>query len=344
MTHPPGHRFALPRAALLAAGSLALIIPFAHGTSFAAAATSTASICGTSFDPYKQDAATLKSCGIPTYPVISMVTAADGSTTYSYDVEGDLSTYTVPPSGFDFASATPAQLAEYGVPAGAQLSNLSIVPAPPFLVSIPGTSGATSGFWSGWSTSADSNLFNTSSVYGRPNDLVAGCLNADALFWTGLGDAPVTGDLAQDGWAQGQSSIHDLQAWTEVLPTQGSIIAAPLYATAGYYFYMYVHHGGVDNNQFSFFMQNQHTGDSFPFLVTDSHYDGTTAEVIAEKDRGSLSNYGTVQFLTSSANGSPYPDFTDFPIYLYEGPTELAVPSGIGSSNGNFVDKWLACN
>lgn len=331
---------------LITIGALALMIPLTSGSGPAAA---DASICGTSFNPYAQDAATLQSCGIPTYPLMSKVTAGDGSTTYTYNVEGDQTTYTVPPAGFNFATATAAQLAEYGVPPTAQLSNLSIVPPPSSLVSIPAVRAGDSPNWAGWSTSSTSNTFNTTSVYSTPNDLGSSrCDPNSVLFWTGLGGWN-SGNLAQDGWGQNTPGLGQLQAWTQVLPTQGTLVPQNLTATVGAFFYMYVHHGGAQNNQFSLFMQNDYTGASVNPVVTDSHYDGTTAESIAERPTvngsySNLSNFGTVPFNDASANGSVYPTYDDFPIYMYNGSTELAVPSGIGSIDGSFVVKQLSCN
>jgi ABC-type Na+ efflux pump permease subunit len=93
--------------------------------------------CGASVDPYTQSASALQACGIPTFPLLSEVHSQDGSTTYTYNVEGDVTTYTIPPSNFDFNTATPAQIAEYNVPPTANLKNLTIVPPPAFLVAPP---------------------------------------------------------------------------------------------------------------------------------------------------------------------------------------------------------------
>jgi hypothetical protein len=83
-------------------------------------------------DPYRHSAAELHACGIQTYPLLSTVQNADGSTTYTYNVEGDVTTYRLPPAGFDFTKATQAQLDEYNIPPGTNLSNLKFVTPPPF--------------------------------------------------------------------------------------------------------------------------------------------------------------------------------------------------------------------
>jgi hypothetical protein len=97
--------------------------------------------CGASVDPYAQSASALQKCGIPTFPLLSEVHSQDGSTTYTYNVEGDITTYTIPPANFDFSTATPAQIAEYNVPPSANLKNLTIVTPPAFLVALPAVSG-----------------------------------------------------------------------------------------------------------------------------------------------------------------------------------------------------------
>ena len=131
----PARRFlTIRRAGYLFVGSALLLVPAISGTSQASAA---AVACGASVDPYTQSASALRECGIPTFPLLSEVHSQDGSTTYTYNVEGDVTTYTIPPANFDFSTATPAQIAEYNVPPSANLKNLTIVPPPAFLVALP---------------------------------------------------------------------------------------------------------------------------------------------------------------------------------------------------------------
>lgn len=157
MDHPS--RFTIRRIGCLIAASALLLVPAILGMSNAGAAAVT---CGASVDPYSQSASALQECGISTFPLRSEVHAQDGSTTYTYNVEGDTTTYTVPPASFDFSTATPAQLAEYNVPPSANLKNLTIVTPPAFLAALPQVSAATSPNWSGWATQTNTNAFYTS--------------------------------------------------------------------------------------------------------------------------------------------------------------------------------------
>ena len=108
----------------------------------ARAATASSSTCFG--DPYSYTQQQLHACGVRTFPLLSKIENADGSTTYTYNVEGDATTYRIPPPNFDFTTATPAQLNEYNIPPGTQLSNLHIVTPPPFLAA-SGMSGGSLG-------------------------------------------------------------------------------------------------------------------------------------------------------------------------------------------------------
>ena len=343
-------------------GAMALIGSFHYGGTNEAAAAAGPS-CGSSFDPYSVDASTLSACGIQSYPLLSDTTMADGSHVYSYDVQGDTTTYTVPPAGFDMASASPAQLAEYGVPPAppvgtsaygvweASLQKMHILTPPSFLVSIPVSADGNSANWAGWEgMSSSSTTYNTVETYFKPEQLGSSrCSSNSVVFWSGLGGDGVL-SLAQDGTGQNTPGLGQDQTWTEVLPTQTSIVPQNLYGTYDHFIEFYVHHGGSQNNQFSLFMQNQYTGDSVNPVVTDSHYDGTTAEVIVERPTvggqfTNLSNFGTVNFDQSSINGHYMDDgtYTVGPFYMYNGSTELAKPSGI-DINHHFVVTQLSCN
>lgn len=117
---------------------IAIAVASLAGAAGLAAAGATGSCGG---DPYRHSAAELHACGIQTYPLLSTVQNADGSTTYTYNVEGDVTTYRLPPAGFDFTKATQAQLDEYNIPPDANLSNLKFVTPPPFLANSNVTAG-----------------------------------------------------------------------------------------------------------------------------------------------------------------------------------------------------------
>jgi len=342
--------------------AMALVATTGYGWTHEAVAAAQPS-CGSSFDPYSSDPSTLSACGIISYPLQSVATLADGSHVYTYTVEGDTTTYTVPPAGFDMASASPAQLAEYGVPPApptgtsaysvweASIQKMHILTPPSALVSVPVRADGDSNIWAGWEgMSNSSTTYNTVETYFKPEQLGSSrCSTNSVVFWSGLGGDGVS-SLAQDGTGQNTPGLGQDQTWTEVLPTQTSIVPQNLYGTYNQFIEFYAHHGGAHNDQFSFFMQNQYTGDSVNPVVTDSHYNGTTAEVIAERPTvngvpTNLSNFGTVNFDQSSLNGHFMNDGTYRigPFYMYNNSTELAVPSGI-DVNHHFVVTQLSCN
>ncbi len=61
-----------------------------------------------------QDA--LKQCGFVIYPLESVTTNVAGMRVYTYRVNENLVTHTVPATGFSFANATTQQLAEFHLP------------------------------------------------------------------------------------------------------------------------------------------------------------------------------------------------------------------------------------
>src|SRR4051794_25896294 len=81
----------------------------------AAPASAEPAVCKTSFDPYKATVAQQEACGFKRFPRQSTQHNSDGSTTYTYLLEGEDVIYRVPPTGFNFLTATPEQLKEYGI-------------------------------------------------------------------------------------------------------------------------------------------------------------------------------------------------------------------------------------
>jgi Peptidase A4 family len=137
------------RASLLGTAVLAAGVLFAV---FAANVRASSSSCPASFDPYAVSQATLENCGITTIPLSSKTQRADGATEYRYSVDGTEAKFVLPPASFDAATATAAQLSEYGIPDEPPTSepaavtrwrqmvtHLNFVSPPSYLVQIPVT-------------------------------------------------------------------------------------------------------------------------------------------------------------------------------------------------------------
>ena len=94
--------------------------------------------------------ATLRACGVVSYPIKSLVRLWDGGTKTTYATPGGSTGVLVPPKGFDAATASAAELALYGIPPEPpssspayamwfrMVNNLHWTPAPKYLQAIPG--------------------------------------------------------------------------------------------------------------------------------------------------------------------------------------------------------------
>lgn len=157
------------------AGCLALLT-FWQAASAHAQSTSGAP-CGTSFNPFDYSAAADAACGLSVFPREKTIRLRDGGMSYYYDVDGTQTVYNVPPKGFNFSTASSAELKQYGIPPKPMnpkalanwkhmLSHLHIITPPPFIVVSNVASGNANPHRSGQmttsgSTSADTNAEST---------------------------------------------------------------------------------------------------------------------------------------------------------------------------------------
>lgn len=216
--------------AALLIGSCWLISP---PVSVASPTTTTATappICSTSFDPAMVSQATLTECGITLVPRGPATVLPSGATRYSYDVDGQTAIYTQPPAGFDPATATSAQLADYGYPPRTSTDALvdsgpAVGPAPAEIFVYQGhqTSTPAAGSlpphdtgWDGNYTTPNGTQYdNTFMEWNQPADSKSECSGAADSIWTGLGGLN-NNALEQAGSWQGAGEPNNGMWWEVV--------------------------------------------------------------------------------------------------------------------------------
>lgn len=226
------------------------------------------------------------------------------------------------------------------------VSSLHFVIPPTTLVSVNLESNITSSNWSGYINTSNEQIYNTAQAYWTEPTLQASrCSQNSATFWAGLGRFN-SKQLAQDGTALNVPGFGEHQAWSEVLPTQSSMVAANLYTTPGAQFVSSVTYEG--NNNFSFYMYNFATGQATSFVVNAYGCDGSTAEYIAERPTtngtiDNLSNFGTIDFISAETNGNSIGTYGHSAITMTDGNTTLAIPSALYGGSSFSVTQH-ACN
>lgn len=266
---------------------------------FAGAAPAAASVnCSSSYDAYTLSSSELAACGDQQYPLASKSAGPSGATDYTFNLPNETITYVVPPASFDAATASEAVRESYGIPAEPSsnspeyspwqemVSNLHVLAPPSALVKIPVQASVDYANWSGYEDDYSSNKFiHATSYYVEPNWYGNACNNqGSAVTWAGLGGVN-SNRLAQAGTGITTPGLGQHQAWSEVLPSQGSIVPQNLYATAGYEFIADVQEESA--TQFHFYLYNYYNGATLSYYVNVSQdgWDGTTAEFIVERPR-----------------------------------------------------------
>lgn len=141
----------------------------------------------------------------------------DGGTAYYYNVDGLETVYKIPPPGLDFATASAAQLAEYGVPPlpgdkaerTAMLHRFHLVTPPPFLVRAPARVFSNPK-WARWIAAANVQEYYSAEIDYKEPQLYSSV-------------APLTQSYRGPGW--GDSTAHNLHrtALERTPPGSGSI-------------------------------------------------------------------------------------------------------------------------
>lgn len=342
----------------------------------AAARSAPASATSCAMDPYQASSTQRAACGLKAFPRQDVSTIrggrADGATAYTYNVNGVLTKYLVPPSSFDPATATPDQLRAYAIPTEPATSdpdgrarwltmahNMHFAPAPPALMNSTVRATQTtfpSQNWSGAiAIGGPGAITQSDAIYGEPNVYFAsGCPTStqSAAFWTGIGGLNTVA-LAQNGTITTVGGMQH-QAWFELRPDEPSLIPIPMYATVGGGFLVNTYYAG--NNTFGFGFYNYANGQFMSFVQTgvQNDYDGSTGENIAERPTFSgrylaaLPDFGFVGFYQTDLNGQRANDDNYYPIDMVNPnplgfDDHLAYPYNFTSGASYFGVRWTEC-
>jgi hypothetical protein len=318
---------------------------------------------------YAAGADVLSQCGFTRYPLQSVSTNADGMRVYTYLVNGDEVTHTVPPTGFDFATATARQLAELHVqlpsrpsdPAGQtawtnRMQHLTVAASPPFLASNGVRAGITTRPWSGYMNTSTYNQYSIAYIDYYESSTTSTCTGDALAEWTGLGGY-YTGNLAQAGTFPHVNGVADHQDWfLDLYPNSGSSVSAvygALIAHGGDRMQVQVNYNsGPGAPDFDMQVYDVTTNTLDVYAWSASNWDGRTAEYIAERPvvnsvQTPMRNFGTwyVNAGQTGALGAMY----GLQIYPW---TTIASVNSTGQviatpdpspSGQSFHDYWQRC-
>jgi hypothetical protein len=320
--------------------------------------------CQSSFNADAYTRAAVTACGYKTFARTSVRALPGGGRAYGYDENGHTVDFLIPPAGFDAATATAAQLSEYGLPprprsAGGlaawtrEMSHASAMAPPAFLTETRAQAAITSDSdnWSGYVATGPAGTFDQAEAwYYEPTYYASSCSTNAAVVWAGVGGFSGNNDpLGQDGTAHGVPGVSNHGAWYEVYPDI-NITPVTLEGSNGDYMDM----STIWNNSqqyYAFYMDDSTTGHYVSLRYYTSTHDRTSAEAITERPKingsfSNLSNFKTMTFNKSQANGSGMNNFSSlYQVNMTSGGTALAGPSAIGSSpGGHFTDSQHHCS
>lgn len=357
-----------PKGEVACAGLIALsLVGAAPAPAKAAGVAQTGPACATSYDVFATAGA--GRCGVVETPAAAVTRLPDGGTSTVYRTPNATWTVNVPKSGFNAATATAAQLREYGVPGEPPASaptaraewltmvhHMSFVPATPYWAMIPVKAGrarpsstetyATSGNWAGYVN--QNQTFNLSeATFTEPPLASSRCSSNSVVFWTGLGGW-YGNTLEQNGTGENTPGLGQNQAWAA--DNTGGIQPVNLYATVGYNFNVETTYQG--GNVFGFFWYNFYNGSSKSATLTTSSANNnrTTSETIVERPSynnslTNLSNFRTMQFPLAVTNGQqPITSTNYIHVTMTNNGHNLATVSELGSGGNNFSATQTSCN
>ncbi len=334
-----------------------------------------------SWNMYTADTATLSACDLVSYPVASVTTLPGGGTQTTYATPDGPTSEITPPANFDPATASPAQLAEYGIPPEPPASNATALAnwhaminnmhtAGPAQSQMIGTNASqfkrnptyqTNGptGWAGYYANESSGYFHYAyGEYVEPTQYSSACSSSAAVPWVGIGGVN-TSLFGQAGTEIGnQSGGGQHQFWYET--NVGTVNFPNFYATAGSSFEVDVSYN-TSNDTYSYFGYNLASGVYHTYTQYSSSYGGATTDFIMERLGGTnLSNFATMTWEYAASAVQQYPLY-DYPYVNYQltsngapsGGYDLAtandtssptIPSPVSSSGNPFYIHQDRCN
>lgn len=299
--------------AALSTALIALVVLAAY-VSTANAATPT--FCAQGKSPYELTPAQRHECGDSGTPLTRIEPMPGGGTAYVYanTAEGSVTTFRVPPSTFDAATASNEELKRYGIPVRpsqdspayprwvSMAEDLHIEPPPAEILSVPHRASEVSNAnWSGYVDDASSQIYGEAYAwFTQPTEHSTACGLPVALTWVGLGGFN-SGQLAQVGTSAGESGMHEGEFWWEILPEYQKVLPMPTFYGEGGYALpgesAYAEVKAYSNYEFYFYVYAKGKAHSFTTKVSQNGYDGSSADFIVERPEGySFKNFGEVHF------------------------------------------------
>lgn len=324
------------------------------------AQAATPSYCEAGRSPYGLTAAQRNECGDGATPLARVEPMSRGGSAYVYENKqtGSTTTFLVPPSGFNAATATSQELELYGIPARplpdspdyynwiTMAEHMQVEPPPTEILTVPHRAAeVVTGNWSGYDNYASSQAYKEAAAwFTEPEIKTTSCSKPAAYTWVGLGGVN-SGQLAQTGTSVGEDGLYENEFWWEILPEYQSVLPMPtFYAEGGHpgagklaYAEVKAH----SSYEFSFYVYAEGVAHSFTTTVSKNGYDGSTADYIVER-AGSypLKNFGEVHF-EPFTNGNTIGTYGHHSIAVYNGSDLLAEPGGISANK--FTDYHYNC-
>lgn len=316
------------------------------------------------FEPETASEMNMTQCGAKSYTRESVTSMPHGGTESHYKVGPGSVTFFTPPASFNAATASNAELTEYGIPLAPpttsseypmwqqMIKNLHFGSPPTSLIDATAMTASTtakpSGNWSGYADQANYQRYTQATGYFYPPaSPKQSCTGATMAMWSGLGGLN-SGSLSQDGFNVAAGGKH-YPAWWEILP-RGETFIKGYWASPGAYFLAQTKYEGKEKRHF--YMYNYATGVPQSFSGSGaSENDQSTADYIAaervsiNKSLTPLMEFGTVEgqgYTSATAGDEALENFPNYFIEMKNGTSTLARPGGL-TEGAKFKDTWVKC-
>lgn len=325
-------------------------------------------------DPAVDSPAKLAECGDSEYGPSSVSAMPHGGMESHYTMaHGEVVTFITPPESFDAATASPAELEEYGIPtappAGSpeyalwrqMVDNLPYEPPPEAVIetnlsNAPATQERSSGNWSGYLDQANYQRYDQATAYlYPPKSVTQSCPGATMSMWAGLGGWFNHFNLSQDGFNV-EAGTRNYPAWWEVLPQKETFIKErptghPFVASKGAYFKAETKLIGSHDRQFFMYNYATHKHEVLrePGIGENDH---STADFIAaERLTIEIGHKGYLTPLLrfseleveGYSEGQSLSTFPNYRVEMFANGSSLAQPTGLTGPGANFGDSWINC-